>query len=123
MPSDGSQSQEEWLDGAGERLLVVEHTTYRPADHVGFSEITRRATTSVLATSAFPEPQGSGRVRDQLEPGGAFALSCDDLPDDDFGGLLRVSFAAVVADVVSFPNHYIGSGSARTVYLGLAPPP
>ncbi len=72
--------------------------------------------------AGFYGPAGFGRVRDQLVPGGVFALWSDDPPDAAFEALLGASFASVAAHVVSFPNFYTGGESACTVYVATAPP-
>jgi spermidine synthase len=71
---------------------------------------------------SFYGPAGFGRVRDQLQPGGVFALWSDDPPDADFEALMGDTFASVVAHVVSFPNHYTGAESACTVYVATTTP-
>lgn len=60
---------------------------------------------------------GLSRVREQLVPGGVFALWSDDPPDGDFEALLERSFATATAHVVSFANFYTGGESACTVYV------
>lgn len=65
----------------------------------------------------FYRPAGLARVRDQLLPGGAFALWSDDPPDDGFVAELEGVFASVVAHVVAFPNFHTGGESACTVYV------
>jgi len=98
-------------DGVGDRrfdaiLVDIDHT---PSHHLN------------AANASFYGPAGFGRVRDQLKPGGVFALWSDDPPDAEFETLMRGSFASVVGHVVSFPNHYSGGESACTVYVALAP--
>jgi spermidine synthase len=73
------------------------------------------------SNASFYGPAGFGRVREQLIPGGVFALWSDDPPDEPFEALLGETFASVVAHVVSFPNHYTGAESACTVYVACAP--
>ena len=87
-------------------LVDIDHT---PSHHLHASN------------ASFYGPAGFGRVRDQLQPGGVFALWSDDPPDSAFEALLGESFATVAAHVVSFPNHYTGGESACTVYVSLAP--
>ncbi|MGB0112350.1 MAG: spermidine synthase [Ilumatobacteraceae bacterium] len=67
--------------------------------------------------AGFYRPEGLARVRDQLLPGGVFALWSDDPPDDDFVAVLRGTFTEVVAHIVAFPNFYTGGESACTVYV------
>ncbi len=100
------------VDGAVDRcfdaiLVDIDHT---PSHHLN------------AANASFYGPAGFGRVRDQLKPGGVFALWSDDPPDADFEALMGASFESVVAHIVSFPNHYTGGESACTVYVALAPP-
>lgn len=100
------------LDEAGARrfdaiLVDIDHT---PSHHLAEGH------------ARFYGPAGFGRVRDQLVPGGVFALWSDDPPDAAFEALLGASFASVTAHVVSFPNFYTGGESACTVYVAIAPP-
>jgi len=67
--------------------------------------------------ASFYSRTGLGRVRDQLVPGGVFALWSDDPPDAEFVALIEEVFANVDAHVVSFPNFYTGGESACTVYV------
>ncbi len=99
------------VEAAGDRrfdaiLVDIDHT---PSHHLA------------AGNERFYGPAGFGRVRDQLKPGGVFALWSDDPPDAGFEALMADSFASVVAHVVSFPNHYTGGESACTVYVALAP--
>ena len=65
----------------------------------------------------FYRPTGLARVREQLVPGGVFALWSDDPPDVEFMKLLDEVFDGVAAHVVHFPNFYTGGESACTVYV------
>jgi len=99
------------VDASGERrfdaiLVDIDHT---PSHHLHSSN------------AGFYGPRGFGRVRDQLQPGGVFALWSDDPPDAAFEALLGETFASVVAHVVLFPNHYTGGESACTVYVATTP--
>ena len=67
--------------------------------------------------TGFYSTAGLTRVRDQLLPGGVFALWSDDPPDDDVIALLGSVFDHADAHVVEFPNHYTGATSACTVYV------
>jgi spermidine synthase len=67
--------------------------------------------------AGFYRPAGLSRVRDQLVPGGVFALWSDDPPDDDFVAVMGEVFADVEAHIVAFPNFYTGGESACTVYV------
>jgi len=100
------------VDVDGERrfdaiLVDIDHT---PSHHLS------------TGNESFYGPGGFGRVRDQLKPGGVFALWSDDPPDAAFEALMGESFASVVSHIVSFPNHYTGGESACTVYVALVPP-
>jgi spermidine synthase len=72
--------------------------------------------------ASFYSHDGLGRVRDQLLPGGVFALWSDDPPDAEFVALLEEVFAVVTAHVVSFPNFYTGGESSCTVYVTIHDP-
>ncbi len=87
-------------------LVDIDHT---PSHHLN------------TGNESFYGAAGFGRVRDQLAPGGVFALWSDDPPDAEFEALMGESFPSVFANVVSFPNHYTGGESACTVYVALAP--
>jgi len=67
--------------------------------------------------ASFYQHAGLASVRDQLLPGGVFALWSDDPPDTDFVALLGEVFAEVTAHIVSFPNFYTGGEAACTVYV------
>jgi spermidine synthase len=69
--------------------------------------------------ASFYSYEGLGRVRDQLLPGGVFALWSDDPPDSEFVALLDEVFAVVTAHIVSFPNFYTGAESSCTVYVAI----
>ena len=73
----------------------------------------------LLSTShaSFYGQTGLARVRDQLLPGGVFALWSDDPPDAEFVAVMEEVFTDVVAHIVSFPNFYTGEESACTVYV------
>ncbi len=106
--ADGGIEVEAGGDRRFDAILVdIDHT---PSHHLS------------TGNESFYGPAGFGRVRDQLKPGGVFALWSDDPPDADFEALMRESFATVVAHVVSFPNHYTGGESACTVYVAIAAP-
>ena len=67
--------------------------------------------------AGFYRSAGLARVRDQLLPGGVFALWSDDPPDPEFVALLDETFDRVRAHIVAFPNFYTGGESACTVYV------
>ncbi|QCB95028.1 spermidine synthase [Cellulomonas shaoxiangyii] len=64
---------------------------------------------------------GLQRLREQLKPGGVFALWSNDPPDEAYLELLRTLLVDVRADVVTFPNPLQGRDATNTVYLGRAP--
>lgn len=70
--------------------------------------------------ASFYEPAALARVREQLLPGGVFALWSDDPPDADFVALMDGAFVDVVAHVVAFPNVHTGGEAACTVYVATA---
>ena len=65
----------------------------------------------------FYSPEGLGRVKGCLHPGGVFGLWSDDPPHEGFLGVLRQVFDDVEAHVVSFANFHTGGQSACTVYV------
>lgn len=71
--------------------------------------------------SAFYTPDGLGRLRTHLVPGGAFALWSNDPPDADFLARLALVFPDATARVVGFPNPLQGREATNTVYLGTSP--
>ncbi len=105
---DGGIEVDAGVDRRFDAILVdIDHT---PSHHLS------------TGNESFYGPAGFGRVRDQLKPGGVFALWSDDPPDAAFEALMGESFATVVSHIVSFSNHYTGGESACTVYVALAPP-
>jgi spermidine synthase len=60
---------------------------------------------------------GLTAVRNQLNPGGCFALWSNDPASEDFTALLRGVFGAATAHHVEFPNPYTGSTSVNSVYV------
>ena len=70
--------------------------------------------------AAFYAPDGLRRVRDQLRPGGVFALWSNDPPDDEFLATMAEVFAEPVARVVTFDNPLQGRPATNTVYVGSA---
>ncbi|MDJ0770523.1 MAG: spermidine synthase [Ilumatobacter sp.] len=86
-------------------LLDIDHT---PSHHLNPSH------------ASFYGSAGLARLRDQLLPGGVFALWSDDPPDADFTARMAETFASVTPHVVAFPNFYTGGESACTVYVSVA---
>ncbi|MBO3085438.1 spermidine synthase [Cellulomonas fengjieae] len=71
--------------------------------------------------ASFYTPAGLQRLREQLKPGGVFALWSNDPPDEAYLELLRTLLVDVRADVVAFPNPLQSRDATNTVYLGRAP--
>ncbi len=106
LVEDGIESDDSGTRRFDAILVDIDHT---PSHHLDASN------------AGFYGHAGFERVRDQLEPGGVFALWSDDPPDTDFEALMQETFASVTAHVVSFPNFYTGGESACTVYVATAP--
>lgn len=60
---------------------------------------------------------GLSAVRNQLKPGGTFALWSDDAADEDFTGCLRSVFGSATAHNIEFPNPYTLVTSVNAVYV------
>ena len=60
---------------------------------------------------------GLASVRNQLKPGGIFALWSNDPASDDFTEHLRSVFGSATAHNVEFPNPYTNSTSVNSVYV------
>ena len=69
------------------------------------------------AHAAFYEAEGAGRLSEQLQPGGVFALWSDDPPDAEYLAVLAAVFDDVVAEVVPFRSPGQEGTSTNTVYL------
>ena len=65
--------------------------------------------------------EGLTAVRNQLKPGGVFALWSNDPANDDFTTLLRDTFGNATAHNIEFPNPYTGSLSVNSVYVAQRP--
>ncbi len=61
--------------------------------------------------------EGLALVRDQLKPGGGFALWSNDPGDGDFTLHLKAVFGSAVAHNIEFPNPYTGSTFVNSVYV------
>lgn len=85
-------------------LLDIDHTpdNVLSATHAGFYTV-----------------EGLTRLREQITPGGVFALWSDDPPESRFLERLAVVFDDVVPHVVDFPNPLTGGTSSNTVYVGV----
>ena len=66
---------------------------------------------------SFYSPQGLASVRNQLKPGGTFALWSDDPASDTITDLLRDAFGTADARNIEFPNPYTKSNSVNAVYV------
>jgi spermidine synthase len=71
--------------------------------------------------AAFYTAAGLAELTRWLHRDGVFGLWSDRPPDNRFLGLLRGAFSHATAEVVSFPNHYLGGQSTNTVYLAKDP--
>lgn len=60
---------------------------------------------------------GLNLVREQLNPGGTFALWSNDAANDGFTAHLGSVFETATAHNVEFPNPYTGSTSVNSVYV------
>lgn len=68
-------------------------------------------------SESFYTADGLGFVREQLKPGGVFALWSDDPASDEFTEHLRSIFGSAAAHNIEFPNPYAGSVSVNSVYV------
>ena len=66
---------------------------------------------------SFYSPEGLASVRNQLNPGGTFALWSDDPANEKVTQLLRNAFGAAEAHNIEFPNPYTRSTSINAVYV------
>ncbi len=60
---------------------------------------------------------GLAAVRNQLKPGGCFALWSNDPASEDFTAHLKAVFGSATAHNVEFPNPYTNSTSVNSVYV------
>ena len=70
--------------------------------------------------ASFYTVEGLQALKEQLHPGGVFAMWSDESPDEAFCSRLREVFARVEATVVSFPNPIRGGESTGTVYVAVS---
>ena len=61
--------------------------------------------------------KGLNALRDQLKPGGTFALWSDDPASEDFTAHLKRVFGSAIAHNIEFPNPYTNSTSVNSVYV------
>jgi spermidine synthase len=69
---------------------------------------------------SFYTAEGLSAVRNQLRPGGVFALWSDDPADAAFTEHLRNIFRSATAQNVEFPNPYTNATSVNAVYIAAA---
>lgn len=60
---------------------------------------------------------GLAAVRDQLKPGGVFALWSNDASEAEFTERLRSVFGEATAHDIKYPNRYTGSIAVNAVYV------
>jgi len=60
---------------------------------------------------------GLTSIKNQLKPGGTFALWSNDPASDEFTAHLKSVFATATAHNVEFPNPYTGAVSVNSVYV------
>lgn len=60
---------------------------------------------------------GLGSLKNQLKPGGVFALWSNDPAGEAFSARLRSAFAAAAAHNIEFANPYSGSTSVNCIYV------
>ncbi len=65
----------------------------------------------------FYTPEGLGKLKRHIQPGGHFALWSNDPPDERFTERLESVFGQARAHVVSFPNLFQSCDSINTVYV------
>ena len=65
----------------------------------------------------FYTAKGLSAVRNQLKPGGVFALWSNDPASDDFTEQLKSVFGSAIGNNVEFPNPYTGAKSVNSVYV------
>ncbi len=66
---------------------------------------------------SFYTADGLAAIRNQLKPGGTFALWSNDPANDDFTEHLASVFGSASARNIEFPNPYTGSLSVNSVYV------
>lgn len=69
------------------------------------------------SNSSFYGIEGLTALRNQLKPGGAFALWSNDPPEEDFTTLLESVFGQAGAKKVEFGNPYTGLHTSNSVYV------
>ena len=66
---------------------------------------------------SFYSAEGLGSLRQQIKPGGAFALWSNDSFDEKFTNRLASVFGAAAAHNVEFANPYTNSVSVNSIYV------
>ena len=69
------------------------------------------------SNESFYTPEGLASIREQLKPGGVFALWSDDPTSEDFTARLGDVFGSATGYDVEFPNAYTNSMSINCVYV------
>ena len=69
------------------------------------------------SNKSFYTSDGLAAVRNQIKPGGCFALWSNDPASEDFTAHLRSVFGFAAAHNIEFPNPYTGSISVNSVYV------
>ena len=69
------------------------------------------------SNKSFYTSEGLASVRNQLKPGGCFALWSNDPASEDFTAHLKSVFGSATAHNVEFPNPYTNSISVNSVYV------
>jgi spermidine synthase len=69
------------------------------------------------SNESFYTADGLGSVRNQLKPGGVFALWSNDTASEDFTAHLKAAFGSAAAHNIEFPNPYTGATSVNSVYV------
>jgi len=68
-------------------------------------------------SASFYTADGLAAVRDQLKPGGSFALWSNDPASEDFTQHLRSVFGSATDHDIEFPNPYTNATSVNSIYV------
>jgi len=66
---------------------------------------------------SFYTREGFAAIKNQLKPGGVFALWSDDPASEAFTAHLKAAFGSATAHNIEFPNPYTGATSVNSVYV------
>ena len=66
---------------------------------------------------SFYTREGFAAIKNQLKPGGVFALWSDDPASEAFTAHLKSAFGSATAHNIEFPNPYTGATSVNSVYV------